>query len=76
MVQVSVQYNEFFPFKLLFENLGLHKDSNLQNGNPLGIVWVQSFTLSHTFESVNVILMLHFWSTPFHALILVARLEF
>jgi hypothetical protein len=28
MVQVSVQYNEFFPFKLLFENLGLHKDSN------------------------------------------------
>ncbi len=34
-------------------------------------MWVQSFTLSHTFENVNVTLELHSQLAPFHVLALV-----
>jgi hypothetical protein len=38
------------------KNLGLHWDSDSQNGNPFGSVWVHSFTFSHISKSVNVTL--------------------
>jgi hypothetical protein len=56
------------PFKLLFENLEVHKKSNSQNGSPLGSVWAHPFTLFHTFGSVNVTSRLHSWPVPLHAL--------
>jgi hypothetical protein len=65
----------FFLFKLLFEDSGLHRDSNSQSGSPLGSVWAQSFTLFHTLKNVNVTLKLHSRPVPFHALVLVASLR-
>jgi hypothetical protein len=58
-------YNELFnamcfdPWNISFENLGFHKASNSQSGNPFGNVWVHSFTfmgvqmwvLGYTFDS-------------------------
>jgi len=34
--------------KLLFENLGVHWNSNSQSGSPLGNVWAHSLTFSYT----------------------------
>jgi len=53
MVLGSFQSNEFWPFKLLFENLGLHRVSNYQSGSPLENVWAHSLTLSCTPGSVK-----------------------
>jgi len=41
------EFNEFWPLKLLSQNLWIHQDSNSQSENPLGSVWVHSFTLSY-----------------------------
>jgi hypothetical protein len=47
-------YKEFFnpmscdPSKLFFENLGIHRDSNSQNGRSLGSAWAHSLTFSGT----------------------------
>jgi hypothetical protein len=42
------QSNGFWPLKLLSKSLGVHWDSNSQNGNSLGNVRVHSLTLSYT----------------------------
>ncbi len=34
----------FDPLKYLFENSGLHKDSNSQNRSPFGNVWIHTLT--------------------------------
>ncbi len=39
--------------QLLFENLGVHQDSNSQNGSSLGSVKVHSLTLSYTLGSMR-----------------------
>jgi hypothetical protein len=41
------------------------------HNSPFGSVWAHSLTLSHTSKSVNVIIGLHSWPAPFHALVLV-----
>jgi hypothetical protein len=68
----SLQYNEFWPFKLLSKDLGFHNNSNSQSGNPFESVWVHSVTFFHLPGNVNVTPGLHSWPTPFHALTLVA----
>ncbi len=72
MVKGYFQSNEIWPFKSIFENLGLHRDSNSQNESPLGNVWIHSLTLLHSPESVNVTPEFHSRPPPFHALALVA----
>jgi len=58
----------FPPFKWLFESLGVHRESNSQNGNPFGSMWAHSLTLPCISESINVIPGLHSRFTLFHAL--------
>ncbi len=57
----------FDPFKLLFKNLEVHRDSNSQSGSPLRSVWADSITFYRTLGNVNVIHGLDFRPAPFHA---------
>jgi hypothetical protein len=66
MVYETLQSNEFWPLKLLFKYLQVSWISTSQSGNPLGNVWVHSFTLPHTFVGVNMISKLHSWPSLFH----------
>jgi len=45
--------NEFWPLQSPFKDLGLHQDSNSQNGSSLGSVGVHSFTLFYILESMK-----------------------
>ncbi len=49
----TFQSNEFWPLKSLFENLGIHQDSNSQSGSSLNSVGVHSLTLSYTPRSMK-----------------------
>ncbi len=49
----------------------LHRDSNSQNGSPLGSVWTHSFPLFFIPKNVNVTLELHFRLAPFQTIALV-----
>jgi len=49
----NFQSNEFWPLKLPFEDLEVHRDSNSQSGNAFGSVGVCSLTLSYTFKSMK-----------------------
>jgi hypothetical protein len=71
----TFQWYEFWPLKSLFEDSGIHQDSNSKNGNPLRNVWVPSLALSCTPKSVNVTLRLHSQLAPFHAFALVTNLR-
>jgi hypothetical protein len=53
MVWGSLEFNELWPFQLLSKNLKVYQDSNFQSESPIRNVWVHSFTLSHTPESVG-----------------------
>ncbi len=44
MIQRNPQSNGFWPLQLPFEDLGVHQDSNFQNGNSFGSVRVHSLT--------------------------------
>jgi hypothetical protein len=46
MIQGTPQFNGFWPLQSLFEDLGIHQDSNSQKGSSLGSENVHSFTLS------------------------------
>ncbi len=48
MVQGTFQSNEFWPLQFPSKDLGVHWDSNSQNGSPFGSVGVHSLTLSYT----------------------------
>ncbi len=48
MIYGMFQSNGFWPFQLLSEDLGIHRDSNSQNGSSLESVSVHSLTLSYT----------------------------
>ncbi len=53
MIQGKFQSNGFWSLKSFFESLGLHWDSNSQNGSSLVSVRVHSFTLSYTSRSMR-----------------------
>jgi hypothetical protein len=47
MVEGILQFNEFEPLQLPFEDSKLHWDSNFQSGNPLGLcVFIPSHSLT------------------------------
>jgi len=47
MIWGTLQPNGFWPMRLFSKNLGIHWDSNSQNGSSLGSPKVYSLTLSH-----------------------------
>jgi len=53
MIEGTFKSNEFKPLKSLFEDLGIHQNSNSQSGSSVGSVEVHSFTLFYTFESMR-----------------------
>jgi hypothetical protein len=65
----------FGPLESVYENLGIHQDSNFQSESPFGSVWAHSLTFSHILKNVYVTPELHFQPTHFHALALVMNLR-
>jgi len=66
------QSNEFIPLQFPSENLGIHWDSNSQNGSSFRSVRVHSLTLFCTPRSMKCDSQGHSWPTPSQALALVA----
>ncbi len=51
--------------QLPFENLGIHLDSNSQNGRSFGNVGVHSLTLSYTLRNMKCDSQAHSWPHTF-----------
>jgi hypothetical protein len=68
MLKRTLQSNEFWPLKFPFEDLGVHPDSNSQNGNLFGNMGVHSLTFSYIFRNMKcdswVSLLVHTFANP------------
>jgi hypothetical protein len=61
------------PLQSPFEDLGVHREFNSQNGSSFGSVRVHSLTLSYTFGSMDVTPRFLSWLAPLQAFALVAN---
>jgi hypothetical protein len=68
MIKRTSQSIEFWPLKLLFEILRVHRDSISQSKSCLGSVRVHSLTLSYTFGSMWCDSWAFSWPTPLQPL--------
>jgi hypothetical protein len=72
MFKGTFQFNDFWPLKLPFEDLGVHWDSHSQSGSSFRSMEVHSFTFSYTPKSMKCDSWVSFWPMPLQTFALIA----